>query len=143
MPLPLATFHHRLAVLTCRAYSPLRCNFQVARSGIARCRKKNWRLRNRRIGSVFEQFNLLSSLTVGAMWSCRCATPASDRKSGLCLHHRRPSLLGELHSAGQIIVPITQEADVEAAAARTMHILDGAICADSAIRVHVGATHRA
>jgi hypothetical protein len=77
------------------------------------------------------------------MWSCRCATPTSDRKSGLCLHHRRPRLLGQLHAAGRTIVLITQEADVKAAATRTMHILDGAICADSTICVHEDATHRA
>jgi putative ABC transport system ATP-binding protein len=146
-------------------------------------------VRNRRIGFVFQQFNLLASLTAGrnvelplCYAGIRHAERSSMAREALArvgLAHRvehRPGelsggqqqrvaiaralvgdpaliladeptgnldsasttdvlgLLADLHAAGRTIVLITHEADVAAAAQRTVRLLDGAICTD---REHV------
>ena len=143
-------------------------------------------VRNRRIGFVFQQFNLLASLTAGRnveLPLCYAGVGRAERSAQALealtrvgLAHRvehRPgelsggqqqrvaiaralvgdpaliladeptgnldsvstadvlNLLAELHAAGRTIVLITHEAEVAAAAQRTVHILDGAICRDS------------
>jgi putative ABC transport system ATP-binding protein len=153
-------------------------------------------VRNRRIGFVFQQFNLLASLTAGRnveLPLCYAGVGRAERSAQALealtrvgLAHRvehRPgelsggqqqrvaiaralvgdpaliladeptgnldsvstadvlNLLAELHAAGRTIVLITHEAEVAAAAQRTVHILDGAICRDSD-QAHRGA-HRA
>ena len=46
-------------------------------------------VRNRRIGFVFQQFNLLASLTADATWSFRCAMRVSGGPSAASRHWRR------------------------------------------------------
>ncbi|HET9257920.1 MAG TPA: ABC transporter ATP-binding protein [Pseudonocardiaceae bacterium] len=143
-------------------------------------------VRNRRIGFVFQQFNLLPSLTAGRnveLPLCYAGVPRAERSAmalealtRVGLAHRvehRPrelsggqqqrvaiaralvgnptliladeptgnldsastadvlDLLAELNASGRTIVLITHEADVAAAAHRTVRILDGTICQDS------------
>lgn len=154
-------------------------------------------VRNQRIGFVFQQFNLLPSLTAGRnveLPLCYAGVRRAERSAKAVealarvgLAHRvehRPGelsggqqqrvaiaralvgdpaliladeptgnldsastadvlgLLADLHAAGRTIVLITHESDVAAAAQRTLRILDGTICGDSA-QVREGARHRA
>jgi putative ABC transport system ATP-binding protein len=154
-------------------------------------------VRNRRIGFVFQQFNLLSSLTAGRnveLPLCYAGVGRAERRAmalevlarvGLAdrVEHRPGELSGgqqqrvaiaralvgdpaliladeptgnldsastaevlglfaDLNAAGRTIVLITHEADVAAAAQRTVRIFDGAISGDSD-RVPGEATHRA
>ena len=75
------------------------------------------RIRNRKIGFIFQSFNLISKLTADEPTG-----NLDSRTSGEIM-----DIFHDLHSQGSTIVLITHDGDVAAQAARRIRILDGRV----------------